>query len=580
MRVTHSVRLLLALLCANVFAMRPASALPPPDAERPEGGKKFNKCAGARPFAERTVGGGGAQVFEMVALGDSVVWGQGLSDNEKFTHKVQDFIAHSLSRPTRLRVYAHSGAPITVIPGTSGGGWSSYAEVPGSNPSITLQSECVSSPEQVDLIIADGCINDMDHMKIVDPSIDPNSEWINRQANQYCGEPMEKLLSGLLLRFPAAKIVVTGYFPLIGRQTPATSITAALAVFLRLANLDLSFSQREWVVRNSRIWFDASTYTLQRAVEKVNLPTKTAQQPRGRVAFAPVGFGDANAFGAPQSWLWSIPYSTLPVSSKIDNVDSVYYQRERACGKQYPGLELDNIFSKNKCIRASAFHPNRSGSMAYAEAVQKQAMNLLHQEPGPLDLNVSPRTGLPLCTGTQVTVKAKDPINQLPVAGDVEIGGVVVGKTNAPFLYTFHSGYGPQAKHKLIVRAPGYAATAMVNPFQFGGSLKLDLKIERSGKMVVIRATNPRDGAAVEGTVLLEKRRIGSTNSPLDIRAFRRGAKPSGQGNLSRRSPKSAKLVGYGYEGQDSDPEPENSDVDIVLTVVSECFEATSISLP
>src|SRR4051812_2641493 len=52
--------------------------------------------------------------FEMLVLGDSVVWGQGLSEEKKFYTRVKNAIERELpgNRKVRQLVEAHSGAAI------------------------------------------------------------------------------------------------------------------------------------------------------------------------------------------------------------------------------------------------------------------------------------------------------------------------------------------------------------------------------------------------------------------------------------------------------------------------------------
>ena len=115
--------------------------------------------------------------FEMLVLGDSVVWGQGLSEEKKFYTQVKHAIERELAgnRKVRQLVEAHSGAVIApkkpkVCPTAPG-------EVPLTTPTLFSQVDTALSKyasfgvnrEDIDLVLLDGCINDVqvpDHKSI------------------------------------------------------------------------------------------------------------------------------------------------------------------------------------------------------------------------------------------------------------------------------------------------------------------------------------------------------------------------------------------------------------------------------
>ena len=73
----------------------------------------------ARPVVSTTGAAGAARPVYMVALGDSVMWGQGLADAQKFQTKVASWIqsAHPDRRPVQRWNFAHSGATIGGLQG-------------------------------------------------------------------------------------------------------------------------------------------------------------------------------------------------------------------------------------------------------------------------------------------------------------------------------------------------------------------------------------------------------------------------------------------------------------------------------
>jgi lysophospholipase L1-like esterase len=110
-----------------------------------------------------------AQAFRIVTLGDSVTWGQGLPEAQKFDSMVRDALGHRFPGGVSLQRFAHSGAVIAANPVT---GNSANGEVPVSRPTIVEQCDGFSdSPDTVDLVLVNGGINDVGVTKILIHSI-------------------------------------------------------------------------------------------------------------------------------------------------------------------------------------------------------------------------------------------------------------------------------------------------------------------------------------------------------------------------------------------------------------------------
>ncbi|MBI5855731.1 MAG: SGNH/GDSL hydrolase family protein [Nitrospirae bacterium] len=167
---------------------------------------------------DTTVGKGAP--FVMVTLGDSIIWGQGHREDDKFTSQVQRWISQKYGRAVRKIVYAHSGA--TIEPTTEPFRIADHGEVNYSTATISQQVDCVPQDVAInaDFVLLDGCINDFDALRILDPTVD--RVWIRKEAEGRCGARMPALLRKVLVKFPKAKIVVTGYFPIVStRSNPA-----------------------------------------------------------------------------------------------------------------------------------------------------------------------------------------------------------------------------------------------------------------------------------------------------------------------------------------------------------------------
>jgi lysophospholipase L1-like esterase len=105
--------------------------------------------------------------FRIVTLGDSIIWGQGLLPNEKFSTLVQQALLPKHPEGVTLESVAHSGA---VIGATGVIGTPQVGEVPAARLSIIEPCDGYSnSPSTVDLVIVNGGINDVGVATILNP---------------------------------------------------------------------------------------------------------------------------------------------------------------------------------------------------------------------------------------------------------------------------------------------------------------------------------------------------------------------------------------------------------------------------
>src|SRR5882762_3721820 len=55
-----------------------------------------------------------APPLHMLVVGDSIMWGQGLREEEKFTSRVKCWLQEKVNREVKVHVEAHSGAVISA----------------------------------------------------------------------------------------------------------------------------------------------------------------------------------------------------------------------------------------------------------------------------------------------------------------------------------------------------------------------------------------------------------------------------------------------------------------------------------
>src|SRR6185312_3794815 len=101
--------------------------------------------------------------FHMLVLGDSVMWGQGLRDEEKFSSRLKCWLEEKINREVSVHVEAHSGAVISAVSNDPAASVASDGEVNRSTPTINLQlDQAIQFYQNVHaspaLILMNGCI--------------------------------------------------------------------------------------------------------------------------------------------------------------------------------------------------------------------------------------------------------------------------------------------------------------------------------------------------------------------------------------------------------------------------------------
>lgn len=319
--------------------------------------------------------------FNVVVIGDSVTWGQGLADANKYSTQVKSWLETNLGAPVNLVFPAHSGADILPPQGSdpSAENRMTPGEIPNSFPTITHQIELArsafGSPGDVDLVIAGGCINDIGAAKIL---LDPrqSGQSIQNLGGGTCRDSTKTLLDRAHQAFPNAFLVLTGYYPIISRQSDltavgillgSTGVAAAIGtstlgapildpVTGAIIGISLTEAAKQLTASNSAIFYFSSSIALAAS-------TRDFVSQGGKGAFACIPFTDANAYAAPQSWLWVAP--TGPFYH-----DEVYDLRAQQCAD--PANLAASGVSPIQCPLSSMGHPNVAGSRAYFDAIRSQ----------------------------------------------------------------------------------------------------------------------------------------------------------------------------------------------------------------
>ena len=319
--------------------------------------------------------------FEMIVLGDSIMWGQGLKPEQKFSHAVQQWLLTRMpGRAVHLHSFAHSGARIkrgTETEEASG----THGEVPNHFPSITRQVEMAQSArppqdptyaaDNVDLVLMDGGINDFGAKNIANPDPTVGRSWVRRTTRERCLDRMRELLPMVLTTFPNARVVLTNYFQIVSERSDMVLLWELLRAWAVVGDgiNYLTAPLRQTMSDKSLAFHEEYTSGLREIVAEVNRPAAQASKPRAgvrsvdaraialtrpRVVIADVGFGPRNAYGAPETRLFYV--------NEPDPAASV---RKPKCQEQTK--EMSAEFPN--CLVAAAGHPNPAGARMYADAI-------------------------------------------------------------------------------------------------------------------------------------------------------------------------------------------------------------------
>jgi len=339
----------------------------------------FGRGALASPFFDPEE----AADFNFLVAGDSLVWGQGLREEDKFYSLTKNWLEREVfggARRVRLNVKAHSGATIRLsdeetraLREAGKDETKPYApEITLSFPSIRAQIETArreyADARAVNLIMLTGGITEITVTEILNPF--KNNEKLRADVVKYCREQMFELLVQTAQTFPDALIAVVGYYPIITRRTPMKRLVNDILeiydtprwlkpVINNPLKRRVLKGYRNRIIRRSEIWAENSTVELQKAVAALN-----AEFAAPRAVFIKPPFTEANGYGAEETLLWKIARKGKPE-------DDVYRQRMQDCRETLERLSEQTglKYRARKCELSSVGHPNAAGARVIAQAV-------------------------------------------------------------------------------------------------------------------------------------------------------------------------------------------------------------------
>ncbi len=352
---------------------------------------------------------------ELLILGDSILWGQGLDEPSKCSTLLCEAWRNATQLAVNSHRYAHSGAsgllaainpnpppfpasfPVTdeAVLDSMGcaddAGRDLVGDIPNEEPYILrqiLDAKANLGDTPVDLVLLAGGINDTEVYNLVLPGKSLAAVVARGRSIQ---PRLTFVLSKIGAAFPSAKILVTGYYPVVSAQTRILELlqfarrvaTAALQEGVDIAGGLLSILEHPFemivatpetaTVASLRLpdplaplvsdlanrcaaWTGAIHAAIQQSVAIFD--------PDGNVAaFVDPQFAPEHAVFAPESLLWRYTNGQPP--------DPMAPLRKSWCDAK--GLDG---FARLSVECASIGHPSPDGAKRYAEACSRAAQEL------------------------------------------------------------------------------------------------------------------------------------------------------------------------------------------------------------
>jgi hypothetical protein len=367
----------------------------------------FFSLTAARTFADCPVQGKPSAngPLQMLVLGDSIMWGQGLKPEKKSWWRVKCWLQEKTGREVKERIEAHSGALIAAAPTSAPRFISSDGEVNLPFPTVNEQLDHAISfyakdGSKADLILVNGCANDVGVSNLLNAAASP--EAMREAISARCGTDMHNLLRRITDSFPDAYVLVTGYYRLVSRDTADNPFLRLLVKKLNNERPEARHvsdnEMRSRLIALSELWYKDSTASLVKAVDGVNAELHERNSP-GRVSFVEIEFWPEHSFAASDTLLWNFMFGSTNLSGFRQVIiilslgvaaykpnDDVRENRVKSCNETFKppreGKESEEEKRTRKdslliCRYASLGHPNSMGALIYAEAIKGQLQGVM-----------------------------------------------------------------------------------------------------------------------------------------------------------------------------------------------------------
>jgi hypothetical protein len=326
--------------------------------------------------------------FEMLIVGDSIISGQGLREEDKFYTLTKNWLQNEVFAKTRkvnLKNYSHTGARLFLsereIKALRNAEMDldefHYPELNISFPSMKTQIDVAAreydaegkKAEDINLIMLTGGLTNLTTAYILNSF--KKSKKLRRKIDEACNQLMSEFLHHASRTFPNALITVIGYYPIVSRKSSTHKVFNGifeLYEFPRSSKPLLNnVLTRQFLKilhhkmnKRSKIWFEDSNKALQTAVNDLNKTHGTQ-----KAIFVQSPINAETCFGTKNSLLWGM-------GKKGRMNDATYDQRLVECTKAIGILKDVKLKFKTRVCELSAIgHPNVEGSKSYAEAIKR-----------------------------------------------------------------------------------------------------------------------------------------------------------------------------------------------------------------
>ncbi|MEU9123292.1 PKD domain-containing protein [Streptomyces sp. NPDC048506] len=334
----------------------------------------------------------GCHPVRVASVGDSVVWGQGLDHDQKFPYLTGQLLGRETGRGSANFDYSISGAVLdapelpagnddaaclrtTEKQDPDGDGEMEFGEVTQQMPDVFCQLEKAGAQARaggygLDLVVINGCINDLDPFFGIGVGITPGSENLPEAVRRECsgvGAAPENPAKDVPY-FSGAKVGYGGR----GMQAAiekAHSLPGRPKVIVADFYYALSRSSSPIPVKTcstpgvTRGWLTSCKSALGRVAERYEQYTQLANAAYHQAATAANAASIDGPYAVAADGLFTVDNALLTRDSKVWNTpvtDPAFPLRTRAC----PEISA----TPAQCLAAAVGHPDIEGARQYADA--------------------------------------------------------------------------------------------------------------------------------------------------------------------------------------------------------------------
>jgi hypothetical protein len=363
--------------------------------------------------------------MRIAAVGDSVMWGQGLmpplnpghfEDQEKFFFKIVEWLQNEgkVQEFDMNDFQAHSGAIIGIPDQKNRKAILSiddapnkevfdrfYGEIPDDFPTILRQLDNLKDGNTIDLLIINGGPNDVGILKSVDfeEAFKEGLKLIDEVADN----KLPVLLKEAQRKCPNALIIYTGYYPAISEKSSAIEALGAVNILappLRFVAIDEFLGSIFLAINHQRLK-DQGVIFHQRMLAKFREQIANFNDKRDPsslpIIFCPSGFGISNAMFTPNQMIFTTEedsgvtgmrksfcqsihqkkkihqlFMAIDSQHNISGAFKEFRDRYGAIYEQINSNEQIKEFSKLFCEKAFLAHPNKKGAEQYYKQLRKR----------------------------------------------------------------------------------------------------------------------------------------------------------------------------------------------------------------